>query len=271
MKPRSIGIVAGGGGPIGSASVLQELISECQRKYGSCRSYEYPCINFYSFPYSEIMLTQNSSSSIASRELSHSIQQLKLVGMEIIVVPCFTMCSYLTYRKFGVELIEMGPLMQDYLKKNNITNPLVLCSERTRKSRYCENHFACTYPNDPIQREITLLIERALSGKKITVRPLLDELPDVPILCAATILNAQMLKEPDDPRWINPNKLLAQYVICRSFEDYIDQDFEYKEESINDHEIDPVNGAIWALRKLKRRGTFDKNLSIRKMLEEGRK
>ncbi|MBS0622408.1 MAG: hypothetical protein JSR80_05575 [Verrucomicrobia bacterium] len=64
MKPRPIGIVAGGGGPIiGSSAMLRDIISECQRKYHSCRSYEYPCINFYSYPYSETMLPDNPPAS----------------------------------------------------------------------------------------------------------------------------------------------------------------------------------------------------------------
>jgi|GEM_PF-4727065 len=225
MKPRPIGIVAGGGGPIGSSSVLREIISECQRQYGSWRSYEYPCINFYSFPYSEMMLVHNNSSSIPSRELSYCVQQLKLVGMEIIVVPCFTMSSYLTYRQYGIELIEMGTMMRSYMEKNNIKNPLVLCSERTRISGYCDKNFECHYPNEKIQKELALLIEEALQGKKVDIRPLLDQLPDVPILCAMTTISAQLAEEVTDPRWINPSKLLAQYVVYRSYEG------TYKEEA----------------------------------------
>lgn len=50
------------------------------------------------------------------------------------------------------------------------------------------------------------------------IRPLLDKLLDVPILCAMTTINAQLIGEVDDPRWINPNKILAQYVVYRSYE-----------------------------------------------------
>ena len=216
MKPRPIGIVAGGGGPIGSSSVLRDIISECQKKYNSHRSYEYPCINFYSYPYSETMLVNNAT-SIPSRELSYCIQQLKLVGMEVIVVPCFTMSSYLTYRNYGVELIEAGAMMRLHLEKNKIKDPLVLCSTRTRMSGYCDKYFECHYPDEQIQKEISLLIEEALKGEKIDVLPVLKKLPDVPILCAMTTLNAQM-EEIDDPRWINPNKLIAEYVVYRSYE-----------------------------------------------------
>ena len=216
MQPRSIGIVAGGGGPIGSSSVLRDIISECQKKYNSWRSHEYPCINFYGYPYSEMML-DNNSFSMASRELSYCIQQLKLVGMEIIIVPCFTMCSYLTYRNYGVELIEMGTMMHAHLEKNNIKDPLVLCSDRTRRSGYCDKHFECHYPNDLIQKEIAFLIEEALKGEEVNMLPLLNKLPDVPIVCAMTTLNAQM-KKVDDPRWINPNKLMAEFVVYRSYE-----------------------------------------------------
>ncbi len=49
------------------------------------------------------------------------------------------------------------------------------------------------------------------------MQPLLDKLPDGPIVCAMTTLNAQMEKN-EDPRLINPNKLLAEYVIFRSYE-----------------------------------------------------
>lgn len=217
MKPRAIGIVAGGGGPIGSISVLQGIIAECQRKYGSWRSYEFPCINFYSYPYSEMLLVQNNNCSIPSRELSFCIQQLKLVGMEIIVVPCFTVSSYLTYRNYGIELIEMGTIMRDYLQKNNVRNPLILCSERTKASGYCNKHFECHYPDDVMQKEVSLLIEDALRGEKININPLLDKLPDVPIVCAGTVLNAQIGKV-EDPRWINPNAILSEYIVYRSYE-----------------------------------------------------
>lgn len=217
MKPRSIGIIAGGGGPLGSISVLRDIISECQKTYGSWRSYEFPCINFYSFPYSEILLVHNNNGNVPSRELSYCIQQLKLVGMEIIVVPCFTLSSYLSYRNYGVELIEMGTLMYYYLEENNIKNPLILCSDRTRKSEYCDKHFECHYPDDSIQQEVSLLIEEALKGGKINIQPLLDKLPDRPIVCAGTVLNAQ-IGEVDDPRWINANKVLAKYVVYRSYE-----------------------------------------------------
>ena len=216
MKPRTIGIVAGGGNPIGSSSVLQNMISECQRKYNSWRSYEFPCMNFYSFPYSEMLLTNNDC-TIPSRELSYCIQQLKLVGMEIVVIPCFTASSYLTYRNYGIELIEMGAMMHHHLEKNNIQNPLVLCSNRTRLSEYCNKNFECHYPNQSIQNELNSLIEQALQGKKVNVQPLLDQLPDGPIVCACTVLNAQMLPI-EDPRWINPNEILAEYVIQRSYE-----------------------------------------------------
>lgn len=216
MKPRPIGIVAGGGNPIGSTSVLQNMISECQRKYNSWRSYEFPCINFFSFPYSEMLLTRNDC-TIPSRELSYCIQQLKLVGMEIVVIPCFTVSSYLTYRNYGIELIEMGTMMHHHLEKNNIQYPLVLCSERTRRSGYCDRNFACHYPTEAIQKELNALLEQALQGKKINVQPILDQLPDGPIVCAGTVLNAQMLPI-DDPRWINSNQVLAEYVIHRSYE-----------------------------------------------------
>jgi aspartate/glutamate racemase len=222
MKPRAIGIVAGGGGPMGSSSVLRDIISECQKKYNSRRSYEYPCINFHSYPYAETMLPNNPT-CIPSRELSYCIQQLKLIGMEIIVVPCFTMSSYLTYRSYGVELIETGAMMRLHLEKNKIKNPLVLCSDRTRMSGYCNQYFECHYPNDQIQREVALLIEEALTGEKIDVLPLLSKLPDVPILCAMTTLNAQM-EEIDDPRWINSNKLMAEYVVYRSYEGKVDDE-----------------------------------------------
>jgi len=218
MKPRSIGIVAGGGGPIGASFVLRKIISECQEKYSSWRSYEFPCINFYSYPYSEMLLEHNSC-IIPSRELSFCIHQLKLLGMEIIVLPCFTMGSYLTYRNYGIELIEMGPVMKDHLEKNSIKNPLVLCSERTRKSEYCNKHFECHYPSDFIQNELSILIEKALRGEKIDMRPLLDRLPEVPILCAMTTLNAQLEEEVLDPRWIDSTQLLAQYVVKRSYEE----------------------------------------------------
>lgn len=216
MKPRAIGIVAGGGGPLGSSSVLRDIIFECQRKYNSCRSYEYPCINFFSYPYSETMLLDNPC-EIPSRELSYSIQQLKLIGMEVIVVPCFTMSSYLTYRSYGVELIEAGIMMQRHLEKNKIKNPLVICSNRTKKSGYCDNYFECHYLDDSMQKEISLLIERAFKGEQINIQSVLDQLPDVPIVCAMTTLNAQM-EEVKDPRWINPNKLIAEYVVYRSYE-----------------------------------------------------
>lgn len=218
MKPRPIGIVAGGGGPIGACSVLRDIISECQTHYGSWRSFEYPCINFYSFPYSETLLVNHNTSSLPSRELSYSIQQLKLIGMEIVVVPCFTMGSYLTYRNYGIELIEMGSLMRVYLEKHSISNPLVLCSERTRQSGYCDKNFPCHYPTDSAQKELNNLIEKALKGEKVDIQPLLNSLPNTPILCAMTTINAQLSHEVSDPRWINPNKVLAQHVVHRCFE-----------------------------------------------------
>jgi aspartate/glutamate racemase len=218
MKPRAIGIVAGGGGPIGSSAIFREVISECQKQFGSWRSYEYPCMNVYSFPYSEIMLVNHNLSSIPSRELSYCIQQLKLLGMEIIVIPCFTMSSYLTYRNYGVELIEMGTVIHFHLEKHQIKNPLVICSARTRNSGYCDKHFECHYPHPSIQQEVNALIEVALRGEKVDLRPLLDRFPDVPILCAMTTLNAQMCPEIDDERWINPNKILAKYIVHRSYE-----------------------------------------------------
>jgi len=168
-----------------------------------------------------MLLVHNNNCSIPSRELSYCIQQLKLVGMEIIVVPCFTMGSYLTYRNYGIELIEMGTMMRFYLEKNKIKNPLVLCSDRTRKSGYCTKHFECHYPDNLIQEEIGQMIEEALKGEKVDIRPLLSKLPDVPIVCAVAVLNAQM-EEVDDPRWINPNKLLARYVVNRSYEGELD-------------------------------------------------
>jgi aspartate/glutamate racemase len=221
MKPRAIGIVAGGGGPLGSSSVLQNIITECQQKYNSWRSYEFPCINFYSFPYSEMLLTNNSC-SIPSRELSYCIQQLKLVGMEIVVIPCFTMSSYLTYRNYGIELIEMGAMMHHYLEKNNIKDPLVLCTERTRKSGYCDRNFECHYPNETIQKELNCLIEHALKGEKVDMQPIVDKLPDEPIVCACTVLNGQM-QPIDNIRWINPNELLAEYVVYRSYEGNLEE------------------------------------------------
>jgi hypothetical protein len=144
--------------------------------------------------------------------------------MEIIVIPCFTMGSYLTYRSYGVELIEMGAMMKGYLEKNNIKNPLILCSDRTRKSGYCNKHFECQYPNDLIQKELGVLAEEALQGKKVDIRPLLDRLPDVPIVCGITTIGAQLAVEVSDPRWINPIQLLAQYVVYRSYQGTCEED-----------------------------------------------
>lgn len=217
MQPRSIGIVSGAGGPIGSTCILKEIIAECQKKYGSRRSFEFPCINFFSFPYSETLLVEHNASSVPSKELSYSIQQLKLNGIDIVVVPCFTMSSYLTYRSYGVELIEVGAVLKAHLEKQRIEDPLVLCSERTRVSGYCDKHFKCHYPSAEIQKEISHLYEEAQQGNKIHVEELLAKLPDQPIICAATLLNA-LMEEVDDPRWINPNKLLVQHVVHRCFE-----------------------------------------------------
>ena len=223
MNPRSIGIVAGGGGPIGTTSVLKDIITQCQKKYGSWRSYEFPCINFYSYPYSEMLLVHSNNDSIPSRELGHCIQQLKLLGMEIIVVPCFTMSSYLTYRNYGIELIEMGMVMKFYLEKNQIKNPLVLCSNRTKASGYCNKHFDCHYPNESLQEELSLLIEQALKGEKVDLQPVLNKLPDLPIVCAGTALNAQM-KKSDDARLINANRTLVEHVVYRSYEGAFEDD-----------------------------------------------
>lgn len=65
---------------------------------------------------------------------------------------------------------------------------------------------------------MSYLIELALKEEKVDIRLLLDKLPDVPILCAMTTINVQLIGEVDDPRWINPNKILAQYVVYRSYE-----------------------------------------------------
>jgi hypothetical protein len=78
-------------------------------------------------------------------------------------------------------------------------------------------YFECHYPDASIQKEISLLIDEAFKGEQIDIQPVLDRLPDVPIVCAMTTLNAQM-KEVRDPRWINPNKLMAEYIVYRSFE-----------------------------------------------------
>ncbi len=127
------------------------------------------------------------------------------------------MSSYLINRNYGVELIEMGTVVKSYLLKNNSKNPLILCSDRTRRSGYCDKHFECHYPNYKIQKKINSLIEKAIKGGKIDIYSLLNELPDASIICAETVLNAR-LNEINDPRWINPNKLLAQYVAYRSCE-----------------------------------------------------
>jgi aspartate/glutamate racemase len=224
MKPRPIGILSGGGGPIGSTFILREIISACQKQYHCCRSYDFPCINFYSFPYSE-KLAHDSSGAIAVQELGFCIQQLKLLGMEIVVIPCFTMGSYLSHRSFGVELIEMGAIMKLYLEKNEIEKPLVLCSERTRKSGYCLKHFECHYLSDLLQQELNALIQEAFKGNKIDMRPFLDRLPDVPIVCAMTTLAAQLLTPVNDPRWIDPTGLLASHVVERSYETSLNADF----------------------------------------------
>jgi hypothetical protein len=123
----------------------------------------------------------------------------------------------LKYRSYGVELIEAGTMMQRHLEKNKVKNLLVICSNRTKQSGYCNKYFECHYPDDSTQKEISLLIEQALKGEQINIQSVLDRLPDVPIVCAMTTLNAQMGKI-DDPRWIDPNKLMAEYVVHRSYE-----------------------------------------------------
>jgi aspartate/glutamate racemase len=216
MGTRSIGIIAGGGGPLGSINFVQDIVNACQKKFNSWRSYEYPTINFYSYPYSEMFLAKNND-SMAARELSHCIQQLRTSGMEIIVIPCFTVASYLTYRQYyPVELIEMGPVIQSYLDEYSLFEPMVICSNRTKNSKYCDRFFNCSYPSEKIQTQITLCIEQALKGEKVDLRPILDQLPDVPIVCAGLVLSAQM-KKLDDPRFIDSRKILADYVVERSF------------------------------------------------------
>jgi len=215
MSPRSIGIVAGGGGPLGSASILQAIIKECQTQHHSCRSYEFPCIDFFSFPYSEMLLLNNAY-TLPARELSYCIQQLKVIGMDMIVIPCLTLSSYLTFENYGVELIEVGSVMGNHFKKKEINNPLILCTERARQSGYCEKHFRCRYPDREIQNELNCLIEKALLGERVSIAAILQKLPAGPIVSACTVLNAQM-QPVDDPRVLFSNNLLTTYVVKRSY------------------------------------------------------
>lgn len=59
------------------------------------------------------------------------------------------------------------------------------------------------------------------------VRPLLDKLTDVPVLCEMTTINAQLAQDVDDPRWINPSKILAEYVVRRSYEGRLEDALPY--------------------------------------------
>lgn len=237
-KPRSIGFVAGGGGPVSAAALFKSIIDECQSKYGACKSSDYPLINLYSYPYSQSTLT-TLHSDVPSQELTSCIQQLVLIGMQIVVIPCFTISSYLTFRNYGIELIEMGSIVGNYLQKNNIKNPLVLCTKRTKKSKYCEQFFECHYPSDAEQEELMGYFERASKGEKIDIRPFLDRVPkDMPVVCASNLLNVQ-IGEVDDPRWVNPNKLLVEYLVYRSYNGILEDEYKWFHFAI--HENQKVN------------------------------
>ena len=76
------------------------------------------------------------------------------------------------------------------------------------------------------------MIEQASKRERIDIGPILDQLPDGPIVCACTVLNAQM-QPRDDSRWINPNELLARYVVHRSYEGNL-EDQPLKREFVED-------------------------------------
>lgn len=214
MKPRPIGLVGGIGGPLGVSTILQKIVQECKNRYLCLKSHEYPCLSLFSYPYSQLP-TANFSNR--TWELDFSVEQLKRMGAEIVVIPCFTMSSFLSHRNYGIELIEMGSVLVDFLEEKKIEHPLILCTERTRESGYCDQLFPCHYPSKEIQSKVDLLIDRARAGEQIDLKPLLSLLPGGPIVGACSLLNLQSLPH-NDSRYIDPTYALAKAVVTRSFE-----------------------------------------------------
>ena len=216
FTPKSIGILSAAGGPVSSISIFEKIIEKCQKKYNCIRSHEYPPIHLTCYPYSELMLPKEGNEFIAISEIKSVINHMKFIGMQIVLIPCFTLSSYLKDKVYyGIHVIDIGSVLQEYINKNKIENPMIICSEKARISGCFENLFTCRFPSKEMQQKINLLIEKGLQMNKVDLQPIMDEYKNETVVCASQILNSQ--KEKYCEGLLDTNDLIIDIATQLSF------------------------------------------------------
>lgn len=209
MSPKPIGVV-GGAGPFAGLYLLDRLFSISQSKYGCLNDKDFPLVILYSFPFSD-MLSESRDETRVREELLNALNQLKLLGAELIAIACNTLHAFLPLNDNVIAL-------PDVLAKSLRDKPLVLCTKTAREKEVHKREFECSYPDNETQNEVDEIIRRTLKGDDLLdeLQSLINRQKEEKVLLGCTELSLYASRLKGKPL-IDPLELLANKLLEESF------------------------------------------------------
>jgi aspartate racemase len=160
---KKIGII-GGAGPMASSLFFQEIVRECQQKYGCSRDRDFPEIVLISYPFNPMLSVQDVAKNKAALvcQLQECFDRLSDQGMEIIVIACNTLHTIVDEIETDIPFfIRIDDVVAEYIQQKAL-NRIVLFSTETT----AQLGLYCFYRRleQGAQKVASSIIERVLAG-----------------------------------------------------------------------------------------------------------
>jgi aspartate racemase len=186
-----IGIL-GGMGPEATAEFYKRIIRLFQERYGCVNDSDYPDIFIYSLPLPEIV---NFVDQEAIGKLQMGIDKLVSMGAGFIACPCNTANTFFRSLKFDRPYVCIFDAAMKKVKSKNIGiigTKQTMASEEFQ-SRLKERGIIFQIPNSIEQQQMTDVIMRILSGKKLAADRILINKVARRMECSQVILGCTEL------------------------------------------------------------------------------
>jgi aspartate racemase len=161
------------------------------------------------------MLTSERDRELLINHVEQCFESFQSADVSIIAIACNTLHSFLPDLPKSLQLVHLIEETGNYLEKNNIDSPLMLCSNTSAEEKVHSKFFSCRYPERAKQIEVDEIINQVLRGEdfgKISER--LDALcGDEMVVLGCTELSLLNEKAPLKHKKIcDPNQIVAEKI-----------------------------------------------------------
>jgi len=159
-----IGII-GGAGPIAGLQLANHIIRICQNKYQCVDDADFPYIMLLSFPFADMLTIDsgNSQRELLQKQLKECFETFSQHKISYAAIACNTLHEFLVPSP-GIEFLHMIKETAEFLKKNEISRSINLCTETSSKTQLHRKFFNCEYPSVKDQAIVDEVIYRILGG-----------------------------------------------------------------------------------------------------------